>query len=870
MERSAHRNHAKGSSCKIEFKESSLMLYTSTIDELLHNLDQLDEESVTETTLVDIIRTALEKLSSELYVGFNKLIRNSIGVSIESTPRVVFDKHHESGDHQEDHDLPDNDSDVKLQHTVISSKLARLAVEKTSLQSSQLRESRQSNANGHSSVKRPKRSARKSGPIKSEKKVKRVLKKEKKSDDVIDPATTEKTDSGADAIHETDNAESLESQLDDRRVAVDTNGDGEYNSGEDENDGVQKWSCEICSSTFVHERSLAAHNRLKHPVEGLVDFASVSTLWYCIECKEYFYQLQRVREHVKNKHEHEAKLNNEPESVTDFPSCIHVLRKPAKRCKTCEKDFWDFRSLKQHVFRMHIERDGAFARCYECDLEFPSARLLQRHYRVNHFDIFTHNSQMPDDAPVICFVCGKMIANKKELSQHLFVLHKRTNSELTVLQEETKIMAPVDCPVCNRSFAGDRRLQSHIKSKHQVNNVYQCNVCKTAFDELESLTEHSKPCREARNKCPTCGKTFRTHRYMQLHQKTHSDHKPFKCNICSTAYKCKRTLSYHEATVHKSKTGGVICELCDKVFSCQVTMKAHVNRCHIGQRDHICEHCARPFFSKRDLEVHILRRHQAKTNHQCQHCQKYFPLACNLKKHIKDVHRKATIPCEVCGKFFKTPALLKNHMNVHTRKKAFFCSICGAQFLWLTSLEQHTELHHNDGSTRYSCTECGEEFMTKRRLYLHKRRVCGDHPKRTYPCQYCDVVLSQSYSLARHMRRKHPDMLDEFQNSQTHHNQFTSRQFSKARSTSQISRGSGQTVYTVRRPKVQIVRQAEADEAAEVDEAAESAQVVDVMPVEYEVQNMVYEDVVEQVENIIHVSLEGVIAESVAETVIYQ
>ena len=77
-------------------------------------------------------------------------------------------------------------------------------------------------------------------------------------------------------------------------------------------------------------------------------------------------------------------------------------------------------------------------------------------------------------------------------------------------------------------------------------------------------------------------------------------------------------------------------------------------------------------------------------------------------------------------------------------------------------------------------------------------------------------------------------------------------------------------MYTIRRPKIQIVRQVEADEAAEVDEAAESAQVVDVMPVEYEVQNMVYEDVVEQVENIIHVSLEGVIAESVAETVIYQ
>ena len=79
-------------------------------------------------------------------------------------------------------------------------------------------------------------------------------------------------------------------------------------------------------------------------------------------------------------------------------------------------------------------------------------------------------------------------------------------------------------------------------------------------------------------------------------------------------------------------------------------------------------------------------------------------------------------------------------------------------------------------------------------------------------------------------------------------------------------------MYTIRRPKIQIVRQVEADEAAEVDEAAESVQNIDVMPVEYEVQNnvMVYEDVVEQVENIIHVSFEGAIAESVAETVIYE
>ena len=87
-----------------------------------------------------------------------------------------------------------------------------------------------------------------------------------------------------------------------------------------------------------------------------------------------------------------------------------------------------------------------------------------------------------------------------------------------------------------------------------------------------------------------------------------------------------------------------------------------------------------------------------------------------------------------------------------------------------------------------------------------------------------------------------------------------------------INTGSGPTMYTIRRPKIQIVRQVEADEAAEVDEAAESVQNIDVMPVEYEVQNnvMVYEDVVEQVENIIHVSFEGAIAESVAETVIYE
>ena len=272
--------------------------------------------------------------------------------------------------------------------------------------------------------------------------------------------------------------------------------------------------------------------------------------------------------------------------------------------------------------------------------------------------------------------------------------------------------------------------------------------------------------------------------------------------------------------------------------------------------------------------MHIIRKHETKTNFQCQYCHKYFPLKYNLNIHVRDVHRKPTIPCEICGKLFKTQVLLNNHMNIHTGKKTFYCSICGEKFLWLVSLHQHTELYHNDGSMRFPCEDCGEEFLTKRRLYSHKRRVCGNYPKKTYPCQYCDVVLSQSCSIGRHMRRKHPDMLEEFQSSQTHHNQFSPMGRTRRRHTAtRINTGSaGPTMYTIRRPKIQIVRQVEADEAAEVDEAAESVQNIDVMPVEYEVQNnvMVYEDVVEQVENIIHVSFEGAIAESVAETVIYE
>ena len=947
MNRMADRRlKARFNSFALEFKDSSQVLHTNTVDQLLEGLKEIRDEYATEEGLMNVFGSSLEKLVSELYVAFNKLAKGSMQVTLKSVPRIVFealsevsvkedkDTHASTNQSRVEPPAPVSQSLVEPPAPVSQSRVeppapvSQSLVEPPAPVSQSLVETPPAPVSPRASlmmsrsfprvrvsnrklrkparfsdqgadpdyipdvgVQVPKKiaenTAKKSRAhsktltviiepqaVKS-KKLRRSRKIEiltgsvdattdesmaavSQSSDVtnqssdqptdvkVDPQASVLTDDGVAGTVMTDAFESQD----------DSGSDG---GTEDEEDGnVKDLACDVCSKAFTRQRNLRRHIRLRHPdsYDTSQSDKIIANLWYCSECSEYFHKLEFVREHVESKHAHEdvahtlspeKKASHEDSAImdgegsehqskngTDLPNCIQVVATPTKLCEICQKDFFQYMGLKQHVLRMHIgirKRRHAVAHCYVCNEDFYYGDAFRNHYKAEHFDIFLHNSEQPEDAPVICHFCGKTLDNKDKLRKHLVFVHNSTDA-----------LTPYNCPVCEATFLSRHRLEEQLRTQHQVDGVYQCNVCQAAFDGPELLAEHIKPCREASTKCLTCGDVFESRDLLDEHTKTHKDDRPFMCMMCGATFRRRTNLRAHEVVVHETDVP-IRCEYCNKAFATNSALKKHITRHHSDRRNFVCEHCGRAYTEKRYLEEHLVTHHEMKTKHQCEYCQKYFCVRARMLKHILDVHiSKPYIPCEVCGKLFKCQASVRQHMNSHTREKACYCAECDMKFMWMSSYRAHIEKHHNDGSLRFKCTHCSEEFGTRRQLQYHKLHICEYGPKRTYPCRLCHIVCSHRSTLAKHMKRKH---------SALSHRQKTTR----------VSAGTKPTVRTIRRSVDEISKWT--TQHADSDSLAVADQHSDVLPAHFEAQHMDYFDM-EQVENVIEIP-----HQSVVETVIY-
>merc|ERR1712179_691288 len=90
-----------------------------------------------------------------------------------------------------------------------------------------------------------------------------------------------------------------------------------------------------------------------------------------------------------------------------------------------------------------------------------------------------------------------------------------------------------------------------------------------------------------------------------------------------------------------------------------------------------CQYCDKTFSVQRYLDAHVKRTHADIKVHKCSECEKSFTLLHNLKKHIEDIHsdqRENT--CEFCGKKFSRVDNLNEHIKlIHLKETGeFVCS----------------------------------------------------------------------------------------------------------------------------------------------------------------------------------------------------
>ncbi|XP_034559618.1 zinc finger and BTB domain-containing protein 41 [Notolabrus celidotus] len=95
-------------------------------------------------------------------------------------------------------------------------------------------------------------------------------------------------------------------------------------------------------------------------------------------------------------------------------------------------------------------------------------------------------------------------------------------------------------------------------------------------------------------------------------------------------------------------------------------------------------------------------------------------------------------------------------------KKTLKCPKCDKTFDRAGKYESHTRVH--TGEKPFQCDICLQRYSTKSNLTVHKKKHTSDAPiqKKEHKCPFCSKLHASKKTLAKHVRRFHPDHIQEF------------------------------------------------------------------------------------------------------------
>ncbi|KAK2153262.1 hypothetical protein LSH36_302g01000 [Paralvinella palmiformis] len=174
-----------------------------------------------------------------------------------------------------------------------------------------------------------------------------------------------------------------------------------------------------------------------------------------------------------------------------------------------------------------------------------------------------------------CVMCDRSFESEKYLSMHMS-LHKVDNSMESLMQQNNKddeieeststavknVKTPAvnangaywTCKICNKVFAQNSNYKNHIRT-HSDERPFVCQICSIGFKERYHLKKHMlfKHSDELKEECRYCGKKFKDSTAVRAHERIHSDVRPYSCRRCGKSFKTSECLWHHE---NRSKTCG--------------------------------------------------------------------------------------------------------------------------------------------------------------------------------------------------------------------------------------------------------------------------------------------------------------------------
>ena len=218
--------------------------------------------------------------------------------------------------------------------------------------------------------------------------------------------------------------------------------------------------------------------------------------------------------------------------------------------------------------------------CPDCPKTFKTLRFVK-----------SHQSRVHTANPVSCLICNLLCMNDQALKRHM----KHHLGKLKV------------CHLCQKKFSNKTQLEQHIKRSHDDTGVFECDICKYLAQSKFALQEHVVRCHNPSKvfECLKCQSILKNEQEYKEHQQTH-----------------RNEIADSDLIKKNYKDKPVICEICQKWNRGKWWYDVHM-RTHTNIRPFKCKECTKTFITNGALNKHI-KRHAGIAEFKCDHCGKSF------------------------------------------------------------------------------------------------------------------------------------------------------------------------------------------------------------------------------------------------------